>query len=171
MYIEESSSYSSGSHSLRLFNFFGQVIRIFGLTTWTEKLSHPGFCQSPVTPTCKPRHYAAVTINRITNWCPTSVRPVCAHKSRNKGRRSFQFGGNVRRYTCSIVLGKQVKRQGSTVFFYIDTVSLKQFHEEMIVLLLLIRLLCPRFHRAEALSDDACLTSVWRLSVCRVHRA
>ena len=30
-------------------------------------------------------------------------------------------------------------------------------------------LLCLRPNRAEALSDDARLTSVWRLSVCRVH--
>ena len=32
-------------------------------------------------------------------------------------------------------------------------------------------LLCSRPHRVEALSDDARLTSLWRLSVCRVHRA
>jgi len=32
-------------------------------------------------------------------------------------------------------------------------------------------LIMPRPHRAEALRDDACLTSVWCLSVCRVYRA
>jgi len=30
-------------------------------------------------------------------------------------------------------------------------------------------IIMPRPYRAEALSDDARLTSVWRLSVCRVH--
>jgi len=63
-------------------------------------------------------------------------------------------------------ISKMYKRCSSFVFIALGCVIVS----EMNIRLYTCLLLCPT-PRVGALSDDARLTSVWRLSVCRVHRA
>ena len=103
-----------------------------------------------------PSHYVGVGLHLYTMQFPSSFQLfyVFLHLL----YRLFWFGVG-RQCQCKWLTGK--------ICLWKTYVLMGTLNRVHFLFMLYLAVVIPRLHRAEALSDDARLTSVWRLSVCR----